>query len=92
MAENKIPLVEILPEFVTIYQKQGLAALAYGLRRYIGNARHLPPISILGSSKSKTQFRINRSVLNDNQIPVFSLGREVIRMEIAVSLMIKVWP
>jgi hypothetical protein len=31
VAENKIPLVEILPEFITIYQKQGLAALAYGL-------------------------------------------------------------
>ena len=78
VAENKISLIEILPEFVAIYQKQGLAALAYGLRRYIRNARHLPLISICGLSKSKTQFRINWGVLNDNQIPVFSLGREVI--------------
>lgn len=74
MAKHEMPLVEILPEFFSIYQNQRLAALACGLRRHIENTRHAPRISIF-SSPNKTPVRINRGLLNDNQIPALPLSR-----------------
>src|SRR3984893_13044758 len=62
MAKHEMPLVEILPEFFSIYQNQRLTALACGLRRHIENTRHAPRISIFNSS-NKTPGRINRCFL-----------------------------
>jgi hypothetical protein len=76
VAKDEVPLVEIPPEFFTIDQQQGLAALAYPLRRHIENAGQMPLISILGSTKTKTVVRINRGLANDNQIPAFPFDRD----------------